>query len=241
MTQILVIDDHPLVREAVGSAIRALMPEASISDAGSAGEACCPANRQKRLDVILLDLVLPDTSGLDGLIAIRSHFPRVPVLLFTALDDPRIANEALALGASGFMPKTVSKAILVEGILEVLRGETYVPAPLAAVMRCMQPNNPACNDIAKRVCNLSRSQMKVLQLVRQGLLNKQIAYELGVGETTVKAHVTAILRKLNVASRTQIVIETSHLNFDAILKGILPCEAGIAPNGAVSASAATGT
>ena len=227
MTQILVIDDHPLVREAVGGVIRAVMPEASILDAGTAGEACSPANRQKRLDAILLDLVLPDVSGLDGLIAIRSHFPRVPVLLFTALEDPRIANEALALGASGYVPKSVSKATLVEAIMEVLRGDTYVSAPLAAMMRCMQPGNPACNDIAKRVCNLSRSQMKVLQLVRQGLLNKQIAHELGVGETTVKAHVTAILRKLNVGSRTQIVIETSHLDFDAISKGTLPCEAGL--------------
>ncbi len=225
MTQILVIDDHPLVREAVGGIIRAVMPEALILEAGLACEACSPAYRQKRLDVILLDLVLPDVSGLDGLIAIRSHFPRVPVLLFTALDDPRIANEALALGASGYVPKTVSKATLVEAIMEVLRGDTFVPAPLAAMIRCMQPNSPACNDIAKRVCNLSRSQMKVLQLVRQGLLNKQIAHELGVGETTVKAHVTAILRKLNVASRTQIVIETAHLDFDAIIKGTPPCEA----------------
>jgi len=227
MTQILIVDDHPLVREAVSGIIRAVMPEASILEAGLAGEACSATYRQKRFDVILLDLVLPDVAGLDGLIAVRSHFPRVPVLLFTALDDPRIANEALALGASGYVPKTVSKATLVEAVMEVLRGETYVPAPMAAMIRCMQPNSPACNDIAKRVCNLSRSQMKVLQLVRQGLLNKQIAHELGVGETTVKAHVTAILRKLNVASRTQIVIETSHLDFDAILKGAPPCQAGL--------------
>ncbi len=227
MTQIFVIDDHPMVREAVGGVIRAVMPEASILEAGSAGEACSPACRQKRFDAILLDLMLPDARGLDGLIAIRSHFPRVPVLVFTALDDARIANEALALGASGYVPKTVSKTTLVEAIMEVLRGDTYVPAPLAATMRCIHPNNPACNEIAKRVCNLSRSQMKVLQLVRQGLLNKQIAHELGVGETTVKAHVTAILRKLSVASRTQIVIETSHLDFDAILKGVLPCEAQV--------------
>ncbi len=121
----------------------------------------------------------------------------------------------------------MSKATLVEAIIEVLRGDTYVPAPLATMIRCMRPGNPACNEIAKRVCNLSRSQLKVLQFVRQGLLNKQIAHELGVGETTVKAHVTAILRKLNVASRTQIVIETSHLDFDAILRGALPCEAPV--------------
>jgi DNA-binding NarL/FixJ family response regulator len=227
-TQILVIDDHPLVREAAGGAIRAVLPETSIFEADTVAEAWELASRQTRLDMIVLDLVLPGVSGLDGLIAIRSHFPRVPVLLFTALEDARIANEALALGASAYVPKTACKATFVEAVMEVLRGENFVPEPLAAKIQCLALGNKACNDIAKRVCNLSRSQLKVLQLIRQGLLNKQIAHELGVGETTVKAHVTAILRKLQVASRTQIVIETSHLDFEAILKGAPPCEAGLA-------------
>lgn len=225
-TQFLVIDDHPLVREAARGAIRAIIPEAVIFEADTVAEACALAYRHKRLDMIVLDLVLPGVSGLDGLIAIRSHFPRAPVLLFTALNDARIANEALALGASGYVPKTVCKVTFVEAVTQILRGENYVPAPLAAEIQSLDPCNRPCNDIARRVCNLSRSQLKVLQLIRQGLLNKQIAHELGVGETTVKAHVTAILRKLNVGSRTQIVIETSHLDFEAIQKGAAPCETG---------------
>ncbi len=108
--------------------------------------------------------------------------------------------------------------MLVEAIEAVLRGASYVPASLASMMHCLRPERAVCSDIASRVCSLTRSEIKVLQLVRRGMLNKQIAHELSVGEMTVKAHVTAILRKFNVVSRTQIVIETSHLDFDAILR-----------------------
>ncbi len=225
MSRILIVDDHPLVREAAGSAVQAALTQCSILEAGSVGEACRTAQLRTPLDLILFDLLLPDVSGLDGFMAIRSHFPRVPILVFTALEDAKIAAEALALGAAGYVPKSAGKPILVEAIEEVLRGITYVPAQLAALMRCIEPQRPVCRDITSRVCSLTRCEIKVLQFVRRGLLNKQIAYELGIGETTVKAHVTAILRKLNVVSRTQIVIETSHIDFDAILRNKADCEA----------------
>ncbi len=225
MSRMLIVDDHPMVREAIASAVKAELRQPVIFEAGSAGEACQTARPRAPLDVIILDLLLPDSAGFDGLMTIRSHFPRVPILIFTALDDPKIAAEALAHGAAGYLPKSAGRAILLEAIAEILRGGTYVPAPLAALMRCTQQEKPAFRDIAARICSLTRCEIKVLQFVRRGLLNKQIAYELGVGETTVKAHVTAILRKLNVGSRTQIVIETSHLDFDAILRNKAACEA----------------
>jgi DNA-binding NarL/FixJ family response regulator len=226
MPRILIVDDHPMVREAIASAVKAALRQAVILEAGSAGEACRAVQPRAPLDIILLDLLLPDVAGLDGLMAIRSHFPRVPILIFTALDDPKVAAQALALGAAGYLPKSAGKAILLEGISAIMRGGTYVPAPLAALIRCTPQQKPVSRDIASRVCSLTRCEIRVLQFVRRGLLNKQIAYELGVGETTVKAHVTSILRKLNVASRTQIVIETSHLDFDAILRNKAACEAG---------------
>ena len=225
MPQILIVDDHPLVREAVSCILHALLDQSMIREAGSVNEACQTARLHPQLDMILFDLMLPDVSGLDGLIAIRRHFPAAPVLVFTALDDAKIAAKAMALGAAGYVPKSAPKSVLLEAIAEVLKGASYVPAQLASLMRALQWESPASLNIAARVCSLTRCEIRVLQLVRQGLFNKQIAYELGISEPTVKAHIGAILRKLNVFSRTQIVVETANLDFDAILRNKTACEA----------------
>jgi DNA-binding NarL/FixJ family response regulator len=175
--------------------------------------------------------MLPDVSGLEGLIAIRRHFPAAPVLVFTVLDDAKIAAKAMALGAAGYVPKSAPKSVLLEAITEVLKGARYVPAQLASLMRAVPWESPASLNIAARVCSLTRCEIRVLQLVRQGLSNKQIVFELGICETTVKAHITSILRKLNVISRTQIVVETANLDFDAILRNKTACEASSGGNG----------
>ena len=223
MPEILIVDDHPLVREAVYGAVRATLDHSTIREAGSVNEACQTARLHPQLDMIVFDLMLPDVSGLDGLIAIRRHFPAAPVLVFTALDDAKIAAKAMALGAAGYVPKSAPKSVLLEAITEVLKGASYVPAQLASLMRAVQWESPASLNIAARVCSLTRCEIRVLQLVRQGLSNKQIAFELGNSETTVKAHVKAILRKLNVLSRTQFVVETASLDFDAILRNKTAC------------------
>jgi DNA-binding NarL/FixJ family response regulator len=230
MPQILIVDDHPLVREAVSCILHALLDQSMIREAGSVNEACQTARLHPQLDMILFDLMLPDVSGLDGLIAIRRHFPGAPVLVFTALDDAKIAAKAMALGAAGYVPKTAPKSVLLEAITEVLKGASYVPAELASLMRAVQWESPASLNIAARVCSLTRCEIRVLQLVRQGLFNKQIAYELGISEPTVKAHIGAILRKLNLFSRTQIVVETANLDFDAILRNKTACEASSGGN-----------
>jgi DNA-binding NarL/FixJ family response regulator len=230
MPQILIVDDHPLVREAVSCILHALLDQSMIREAGSVNEACQTARLHPQLDMILFDLMLPDVSGLDGLIAIRRHFPGAPVLVFTALDDAKIAAKAMALGAAGYVPKSAPKSVLLEAITEVLKGASYVPAQLASLMRAVQWESPASLNIAARVCSLTRCEIRVLQLVRQGLFNKQIAYELGISEPTVKAHISAILRKLNVFCRTQIVVETANLDFDAILRNKTACEASSGGN-----------
>ena len=230
MPQILIVDDHRLVREAVCCTMHAVLDQSMIREAGSVNEACQTARLHPQQDLILFDLMLPDVSGLDGLIAIRRHFPAAPVLVFTALDDAKIAAKAMALGATGYVPKSAPKSVLLEAITEVLLGGSYVPAQLASLMRAVQWESPASLNIAARVCSLTRCEIRVLQLVRQGLSNKQIAFELGIGQTTVKAHITAILRKLNVISRTQIVVETANLDFDAILRNKTACEASSGGN-----------
>ena len=212
MPHILIVDDHPLVREAVCCTVHAALDQSVIREASSASEACQASWLHPQLDMILFDLMLPDVSGLEGLVAIRCHFPLVPVLVFTAFDDAKIAAKAMELGASGYVPKSAPKAVLVEAITEVLKGASYVPTQLASLMRVVQLETPPLLNTAARVCNLTRCEIKVLQLVRRGHSNKQIAYELGICETTVKAHVTGILRKLNVSSRTQIVVATANLD-----------------------------
>lgn len=222
MTQILIVDDHPMFREAARGAVEMALPGARVLEAGSINAACETVPQTPGgIDLLLLDLVFPGISGFDGLILIRTEFPRLPVVVVSSLDDPRIAAEAIRLGAAGFVPKSASKATLAEALAEVMGGSLYVPRHLAQAIRGMRAK-AADQDIAARIADLTPSQIRVLQLIRQGMYNKQIAHELRVSETTVKAHVTEILRKLKVTSRTQIVIETAHLDFDAILKAKEP-------------------
>jgi DNA-binding NarL/FixJ family response regulator len=217
MTSILIVEDHPMFREAVQSAVLAALPDAGIHEASTISELLECAPDKESFDLILLDLMLPGVSGFDGFLLARSRFPQTPVLIFSGLNDAKIAAEALRIGAAGFVPKSSNKAVLSEAIKEIYAGNVYIPKDMAREVRTLLSTAKEPGDIATRVAALTPSQIRVLQLLRQGLLNKQIAHELGVGETTVKAHVSEILRRLNVASRTQAVIETAHLDFGTFL------------------------
>jgi DNA-binding NarL/FixJ family response regulator len=217
MASVLIVEDHPMFCEAVQSAVQLALPDATIREASAINELAKTAADGESFDLILLDLMLPGVSGFDGLLLVRSRFPQSPILIFSALNDPKIAAEAIRMGAAGFVPKSSSKKVLSEAIREIHAGNLYIPKDMGREVRALLAERRQTKDIAIRVSELTPAQIRVLQLIRQGLLNKQIAHELGVGETTVKAHVSEVLRKLNVASRTQAVIETSHLNFDTFL------------------------
>jgi len=218
MTRILIVDDHPMFREALRSAIKFAFADAEIFEAGSIEAARDAIRGGTGIEIILLDLSLPGTSGFEGLVLLRSSFPRIPIMIVSGLDDPRIVHEAIRLGAAGFVPKSVDKSTLAKALSEVLSGSVFVPDDLAPHLQgpCAAPGS---SDIATRLAELTPAQLRVLHLLRLGRLNKQIAHELGVSETTVKAHVSEILRKLNVVSRTQAVIETAQLDFETILGG----------------------
>ncbi len=218
MTKILIVDDHPMFREALREAVGVACAEPEIFEADNINAACDVLRNTPSLDIVLLDLSLPGTSGFDGLILLRSSFPRIPVMIVSGLDDPKIVVEALRLGASGFVPKSVDKSTLTQALSEVLDGSVFVPEELAATLSGAGAA-PDRGDISARLAELTPAQIRVLQLIKLGRLNKQIAHELGVSETTVKAHVSEILRKLNVVSRTQAVIETAQLDFETILGG----------------------
>lgn len=210
-----IIDDHPLFREALLSTVHVAFPDAVVDEADSLTSACDMLARSDAIDLILLDLSMQGVTGFDGLIQIRGRFPRVPILVVSGLDDAQIVHEAMRCGAAGFVPKASGKALLTEAITEVLGGGVFLPKEYRRA-QAARPSR-AGSDMLDRLKTLTPAQMRVLSLVKRGKLNKQIAYELNVGESTVKAHISEIMRKLGVASRTQAVIETSALDFDVIL------------------------
>lgn len=207
---LLIVDDHPLFREALASTLALAYPEAVLHEADGITGACATLAREDAVALVLLDLSLPGVQGFDGLVTIRTRFARVPILVVSGLDDPRIMREAIHHGAAGFVPKAVDRATLTRAIADVLDGGLFLPAALA------EAADPGQTQLAERLARLTPQQMRVLGMIRQGRLNKQIAHELQVGESTVKAHVTEILRKLEVGNRTQIVIRTAGLDFDHI-------------------------
>ncbi|MDX2307288.1 MAG: response regulator transcription factor [Hyphomicrobium sp.] len=208
----LVVDDHPLFREALQLAIASSYPNAMVSEASSITAAKESMSSTQRYDLVLLDLAMPGVTGFEGFLELRAHDPKQPIVIISALEDPRIVQEAIALGAAGFISKSVKRAALAEAIRTVMLGNLAVPEGFVPMTQA----SGSSSDLANRLSTLTPQQLRVLAMLRQGLLNKQIAHELGVGETTVKAHVSEILRKLDVASRTQAVIEVSRIDFDKL-------------------------
>ncbi|WP_020087607.1 response regulator [Hyphomicrobium zavarzinii] len=213
----LIVDDHPLFREALQLAIESAYPEAEIVEASSIPAALEALGSEQPFDLLLLDLTMPGTRGFDGLIELRAARPKQPILVVSAHEDARIVHEAMTCGAAGYISKSVKKRDLAEAIQDVMAGLVVLPKGYAPPHQ--EGGASRESDLAARVASLTRQQLRVLQMVRQGMLNKQIAHELGVGETTIKAHVSEIMRKLNVVSRTQAVIEVARLDYDAILGG----------------------
>lgn len=210
----LIVEDHPIYAEALQLATRSGMPEVRFAHANTLREAKDAIERERGFDLVLLDLWLPDTHGFEGLIELRRLSPKVPIVVVSAFADQSVVHKAVVCGAAGFIPKSASKDAIVEAISTVLAGDVTLPPGY------LPPNLAGTDDMStltSRLSTLTRQQLRVLQMLCQGLLNKQIAHELAVGETTVKAHVSEILRKLCVCSRTQAVVEVSKLDFRAAL------------------------
>ncbi|MFZ1425999.1 MAG: response regulator transcription factor [Geminicoccaceae bacterium] len=201
MLKILVADDHPLFREAVVLAVRHLEgTDSQIFEAGTLGEAGRLAAAIPDLDLLLLDLKMPGAHGLSGLIELRRRFPALPVVIVSATEEPHVIREAIAAGAMAYVPKSLDRASIVEALRHVLAGETWQPEDGEGTAP------PTGVTVAERMKALTPQQHNILGLMVAGKPNKIIAHELAIAETTVKAHVTLILRKLGVFSRTQAVL-----------------------------------
>jgi DNA-binding NarL/FixJ family response regulator len=202
MPRLLIADDHPMFRLALAQAVREVVPEAEVVEAGSLAEARAMLAAQADIDLVLLDLHMPDSHGLMGLAAVRAEHPGVAVAMISAHDDPATIRRALAYGASAFIPKRSDVPRLREALRAVLACEDYLPPELRdAVLATPATSQDATT--AAQLASLTPQQFKVLVRVAEGQLNKQIADALGISERTVKAHLSALFDKLGVRNRTQ--------------------------------------
>lgn len=203
---ILIVDDHPLFRDALKVAVESLGLERDLVTASSLKEAQ-DAVSQGSISLALLDIHLDDCDGFKGLLSLKQLAPDTPILICSASDEQGVVGRALGLGAAGFLPKSASLSEICDGIKAVMHGEVYAP-------HGYDPSDDSASDAdstEKKLQSLTPAQMRVLAGVADGLLNKQIAFDMGISEATVKAHMTAIFRKLGVTNRTQVVLLAQNL------------------------------
>lgn len=197
----LIADDHPLFRVALSQACANILGSDALLLQAQSMQQLWPLLRQHPdTNFIFLDLRMPGSEGFTGLSALRTEYPDVPVIMVSAEEDPVIIKQALTLGAAAYIPKSAPLELLSEAIAAVLNGDSWLPPALETDVR----NAKALidDDFAHRLEQLTPQQFRVLKMIADGLLNKQIAFEMNVQETTIKQHVSAILRKLNVNNRT---------------------------------------
>lgn len=203
----VVADDHPLFRGALRESVSTLFQSAEVFEAGGFDDLQNLIEREGDMDLVLLDLAMPGVRGFSGLLYLRAQFPGVPVVIVSANEEPDVIRRCMEFGAAGFLPKTLGVEIMRDAIQRVLEGGTWIPPDVDL----SGGNDASTRELVGRLSTLTPQQVRVLMMLSEGLLNKQIAFELKVSEATVKAHVSAILQKLGVESRTQAVIAASKI------------------------------
>ncbi|WP_306027353.1 response regulator transcription factor [Stappia sp. MMSF_3263] len=202
----VIADDHPLFRGALRQALETLYPQAGISEVGTLEDAATRLEKHEEVDLLLLDLSMPGMRGFSGLMYLRAQYQSVPVVIVSATEDVSTIRRCMELGSSGFIPKSLGIEVIRDAVLNVMAGGVWTPPDVD-----LSEDDDELLDMVHRLATLTPQQVRVLMMLSEGLLNKQIAYELSVSEATVKAHVSAILQKLGVESRTQAVIAASRI------------------------------
>ena len=196
---IIIADDHPLFRNALFQSVHMAISGANLLEADSLSSLLGLLEKSEEPDLILLDLKMPGANGMSGLIQLRADHPDIPIVVISASEEASIVSQVKMHGAFGFIPKSSDMKVLIGALNQVLDGEPYFPIELMS-------DDATYSDLAEKIATLTPQQYKVLGMLSDGLLNKQIAYDLNVSEATIKAHMTAIFRKLGVKNRTQAVI-----------------------------------
>ena len=203
--RIIIVDDHPLFRTALRHTLADGDPSIVVEEAGSLDGVSAALEADRDCDLVLLDLNMPGVRGFSGLLLLRAQYPDIPVLIISAVEEGHIVRRAFELGAAGYLHKSVSPPEIRRAIETVLAGDVFVPDGADL------PADDAQSALMQRLSTLTPQQVRVLMMLSDGLMNKQIAYELSISEATVKAHVSAILQKLDVDSRTQAVIAAARI------------------------------
>ncbi|MBP1804867.1 response regulator transcription factor [Rubellimicrobium aerolatum] len=210
----LIVDDHPLFCDALSMTLRAVAGIGRTETADSLAAALARVEG-KGVDLVVLDLNLPDVSGLDGLLRLKAAVGEVPVVIVSSMTDHRMIAAAIRAGASGFVPKHSQRDVFRRALAEIALGGTFVPEGVVVEDEDAPLGGP--EEAIRRLSQLTRQQSRILELICEGKLNKQIAFDLSIADATVKAHVTAIMRKLGVQTRTQAVLLAREVSFSTIL------------------------
>lgn len=205
---ILIADDHPLFRDALRNVVAGVLGGYRCIEVDNLDQAMAACGHED-LELIFLDLNMPGMMGFNGLVALRNAVPSVPIVVVSASEDATTVNEAITYGAAGFLPKSLAREDMAAALKLVLAGQIFTPNTVSAGAR--RPSGAGDAGLADSISQLTHQQRVVLQMLVNGRPNKQIAYELSIVESTVKAHVSAILRKLRVHSRTQAVVKASKI------------------------------
>ena len=219
MYKILIADDHPLFREAIHNVIRDGFPDSEILETADLDSALALTLEHDDLDLVLLDLNMPGMHGLNGLINLRNEAPTIPVVIVSAEQDKQIVLQAITYGAVGFITKSSPRAQMTEAIEQTMNGNVYLPSDIIRANRTSSRRHHEEAHLSPELLYaLTRKQLLVLERMAKGESNKQIAYNLDIAETTVKAHVSSILRKLNVHNRVQAILSAGDIDFSAYLR-----------------------
>lgn len=205
--RLVIADDHPLFRGALREAVNGLFEKVDITEAGTFDDVSALLDQRGDIDLVLLDLTMPGARGFSGLMYLRAQYPGVPVIVVSANDDPVAIRRCMDFGASGFIPKTLGVDEMRDVIARILKGGVWTPPDVNLDSKA----DVEMSQLMAKMATLTPQQVRVLMMLSEGLLNKQIAFQLGVSEATVKAHVSAILQKLGVDSRTQAVIAAAKI------------------------------
>ena len=209
--EVLIADDHPLYRDALTRAVQGALPGAQVHGAASVPSLLALIEAHPQAELLLMDLHMPGARGFSALAHIRGQHPGLPIMVVSAHEEAAVVRRALAHGASGYLAKSAAVEDIGAAVRAVLEGELWVPTGVATARAELKSDEAA---VAARLAELTPQQFRVLGMVAEGQLNKQIAYELDVSEATIKAHMTAIMRKLGVSNRTQVALAASQLALD---------------------------
>ena len=222
MYQVLIADDHPLFREAIARVIDDGFPGSTLLEASDLDSALAVAGRHDDLDLVLLDLNMPGMQGLSGLVRLRNLFPTLPAVIVSAEEEKRVILQTITYGAVGFITKSTPRKQMIQALEQVLAGSIYLPADIIRAGSGAGEESTAARrepeDLSDVLATLTRKQLQVFERMSRGDSNKVIAYQLNIAESTVKAHVSAILRKLGANNRVQAILSAGDIDFAAYLR-----------------------